>query len=259
MRASPALLILPTLLLASGAASARVLVTMNDADRLATRISHQISSDNSLAQQLDTAMSASGISSARIPGLRGAILRRLSFDATRIAEGLEGKSFDSPDGAWDILEHRLQILRFDAVNQPTLYAAGSPLRFKVNDAEAARLARSLPVLWTDREGALREKLDELSSSGLSSTDYQSLRNWAKNACLAKGREALEELKGSALFNQGDAEVYLGYAIDNEVDTIRTDRLSDETARNQLLEELRSERPADTVETSAASTDDLSWR
>ncbi len=131
-------------------ASARVVVTMGDAERTARAVTQAAIADPALSRQLDQAMSTSGIPARRIPPLKAAILKRLAREAYDYGSNLDGQIFEGADGARRAVERRFAILRFDAVNQPTLFAAGAPLRYRITDPEAARLARSLPAVWNDR-------------------------------------------------------------------------------------------------------------
>lgn len=237
-------------LLLASTAEARVL-DYSDAQRLADEIVKDIKADEVLVSAVDAQLDGLGLYPAQKSHLRKALFVRLMTEARNAALAKEGDSYPDREAAMEALRKQIRVFRFNALSDPKGYANGRKTAFRVTTEEAQRMSRGLLATYFEREMPLRERLDEMVTlEEIERPDIASLRALAREACLERGRNALREMVGMSFFSAVDAQLFLEYEIEAEIDSIRGDRLGDPLTRSGFVQEARERFPhgAATTET-----------
>jgi hypothetical protein len=225
---------------ALGAARAEArLLDKRDLTALANQAAERVVTDD--VDTIHTMLDAQGLDDKEIKSTSQKLSARLVRDVRGYVASLEGHAFDSFEEAERSVAQRRLIYRFSALNSPHLYASGRPLSYQVNDAEAARLERSLMATWIEREPLLRKKLDELVMMGEATpTDVSAVRAWVRKMAMERGKRTIKIMRGASFFSSADADYYLECAVVAEIEKVRGEKLVDPRERARFLEEANVE-------------------
>lgn len=225
---------------ALGAADAEaVLLDKRDLVTLANESAARVVNDD--VGTIHSMLEAQGMSPKEVQTTSQKLSARLVRDVRNFVQNLEGVSFASFEDAERAVAQRRLVLRFSALNSPNLYAEGRPLAYVVNDAEVARLDRSLLATWIEREPLLRQKLDELEIMGeMTAQDMPAVRAWTRKMAMERGKRTIKMMRGAAFFSAADADYYLECAVVAEIEHVRGEKLGDAVARVRFIEESNTE-------------------
>lgn len=244
---------LPRLLSALGAAAAILgaaapaearMLDYRDAERVATRVVEQATKDGVVDELLLQVVEPYKVSPAEQRSILTRAKARYTTELRQLALAVSGESFDSLEAAAQTVLAREAVLRFNMLNDPRGYANGRKMTYKITIEEAKRLHRTLTATYIEREPLLRAKLDEMVlMEEVAREDMPSIRAHARDLCGARGLRTLKEIVGTSFFSPSDAAIYLEYAIDAEIDSIRIEKLADPVARPNFVEEAKARYPA----------------
>lgn len=225
---------------ALGAADADAkLLDKRDLTALANDAAERVVVDD--VDTIHTMLEAQGFDDKEIRSTSQKLSARLVRDVRSYVASLEGIGFDNFEEAERTVAQRRLILRFSALNAPSLYASGRALSYQVNDAEVARLERSLMATWIEREPLLRKKLDELTMMGeMTPTDVQAVRAWTRKLAMERGKRTIKIMRGASFFSAADADYYLECAVVAEIERVRGEKLGDAIQRPRFIDEANVE-------------------
>lgn len=225
---------------ALGAADAHAyLLDRRDLTQLANDATARVMNDD--LGTIQSMLAAQGLDENEVKGTSQKLAARLVGDVRGFVQSLEGVTFATIDDAERAVSQRRLILRFSALNSPHLYAQGRALGYVVNDAEVARLERSLMATWIEREPLLRQKLDELELMGeMTAQDMPAVRAWTRKLAVARGKRTIKLMRGASFFSAADADYYLECAVVAEIERVRGEKLGDPIARVRFIEESNTE-------------------
>jgi hypothetical protein len=190
---------------------------------------------------IETMLAAQGMSDKEVRSTSKLLATRMEKDIRAFVSSLDGVNVASFEDAERIVAQRRLVLRFSALNSPNLYAKGRPLSYSVNDAEVARLERSLLATWIEREPTLRKKLEEMAMMNeISHIEATAVRKWVRELAMARGKRTISEMRGAQFFSSADADYYLECAVSAEIERVRGEKLSDPVQRPRFLEEAMAE-------------------
>lgn len=236
-------LVLATMMTAAAAlgaveAEARLL-DKRDLNALANDAAERVVTDD--VDTIHTMLAAQGFGAGEIRSTSEKISARLVRDVRSFVASMNGQGFESFDDAKRTVAQRRLILRFSALNSPHLYAEGRALSYQVNENEAARLERSLLATWIEREPLLRKKLEELVMMGeMTDIDVTAVRAWTRKLAMARGKRAIDLMRGASFFSSADADYYLECAVVAEIERVRGGKLGDPIQRVRFIEESNTE-------------------
>ncbi len=231
-------------------AAARVL-DGRDADRLANDSAEEFLRRDNAMQSIAVLLESQGMQEEQLQKVQEKITRRLIAGIRATAYSFEGESFDTYEQAKEAVVRRSRIFQFNAMSNPIAYAENRPTKFQMTAPEIARMEKTLLATYIEKEPILREKLSEMVlMEDLKASDVASIRALARERVVAKGKETLQAMRGASFFSAFDAAYFLETAIEGEIDTIRSEKLSDPTILPVFLEEARTRFPVE-IETSEA--------
>lgn len=211
------------------------LMSKRDVREIADRAAQRVVTDD--VETIHSLLSAQGVGEAEIASTSQRLISRLVRDVRAYANGLYGHSFPSFEDAEQKVEERWLILRFSALNAPHAYSTGKPLRYVVNDAEAARMERSLLATWIEREPLLRRKLDELVlMNEIQPREVMAVRSWSRELAVQRGKDTIAKIRGASFFSPADADYYLECAVVAEIERVRAEKLGDPVQRPRFIED-----------------------
>lgn len=211
------------------------LMSKRDVTEIADRAAQRVVTDD--LETINMMLSAQGLDDAEISSTSQRLISRLVRDVRAYATGLYGHSFGTFDQAERKVHDRWLILRFSALNAPHAYARGMPLRYVVNEVEAARMERALLATWIEREPLLRKKLDEMVlMNEIQPREVAAVRQWARKLAMQRGKETIEGIEGAAFFSSADADYFLECAVVAEIERVRADLLADPIQRPRFIED-----------------------
>lgn len=228
---------------ASSTANARLLDD-GDAQAFAQKAAAEFSRDELLSRNVDQLFDVNRVPPAQRAALKRRFNERYTGELRRYALGLSGTFADSREAAWQSVIARERVIRFNAMSDVRGFASGRGYTYRVTEAEAARLRKSLLATYLQQESLLRERLDEMvTMQELDPRDIPAVRALAKRIVLARGRAAVASMKDASFFSASDANLFLEYQLEAAIDVIRIGRLGDPLFRESFLEEARTMVPA----------------
>ena len=228
-------------LLTGASAQARML-DLSDAARVGDAAAEKWITEQPVGRQVTVQLEAEGLKENAARQVTSAIDKRAAADLRRFAATLEGRTLD-PDEIAATMAGYLKVLRYNVQSNPRGYASGRPLAYTVTDAEAQRIARGLPATWIEHERPLRAKLDELSMMGeLDTRDFAAVRSLARSMAIANAKTILAGMRGASFWSAADAEYYVESSIDETIDRVFAEKLSDAATRAAFIDEAHSAVP-----------------
>lgn len=221
---------------ALGAADAEArLLDGRDLNALANDAAERVITDD--MDTIQSMLKAQGFAETEIRSTSQKLSTRLVRDMRSYVASLKGLSFDTFEEAERAVAQRRLLLRYNALNAPHLYAEGRALSYEVNEAEAARMERSLFATWIEREPLLRTKLQEMVMMGeMTEVDVTAVRAWTRKLAVARGKRTIALMRGASFFSAADADYYLECAVVAEIERVRNGKLSDPMQRARFIEE-----------------------
>lgn len=230
------------LLGAASPADARMF-DLRDAERVAKVVVERAAKDPVVDELLLQVVEPYGVSPAEQQAILVRAKKRYLAELRQTALALSGESFENVEAAAAAVGRREAVIRFNMLNDPRGYANGRKMGYRISVEEAKRLHRTLAATYIEREPLLRAKLDEMVlMEELAREDVQSIRAHARDLCGDRGLRTLKEIVGTSFFTPSDAAIYLEYAVDAELDSIRIEKLADPVARPNFIEEAKARYP-----------------